>query len=154
VSKPTGVMLAVLVVLTCCGLGHAGAGEPQTGATWLYEGLPPQEAGSARLGLQDSAEVRVQVSIKRKTMRCDDLEAHVDVLQSGGTRADSYACLGVERPDALTELIVGYGAGRHYYKITFAYSQTSQTVAYAIRRVAGTGVIDSQEVVVDVRPAS
>jgi hypothetical protein len=86
-------------------------------------------------------------------MRCDDLEAHVEVLQSATTQTESHACFGVERPEALTELVVGHGAGRHYYRISFAYSQGNQTVAYAIRRVEGTGVIESQQVVVDVKPA-
>jgi len=153
-SKRTSVLFSVLAVCAFCALGYAGAGDPQVVPDRLYEGLPSQEPNSVRLGVQDPADIRVQVSIKRKTMRCDDLEAHVEVLQSGAARVESHACFGVERPDTLTELVIGHGAERHYYRITFAYSQANQAVAYAIRRVAGTGVIESQQVVVDVRPAS
>jgi hypothetical protein len=153
-SRLTSMLGGSLAICAFCALGPTSASDPQAVPDGLYEGLPPQELNSVRLGVQDPSEVRVQVSIRRKTMRCDDLEAHVEVLQSETTRVDSHACFGVERPDALTELVVGHGAGRHYYRITFAYSQADQTVAYAIRRVAGTGVIESQQVVVDVRPAS
>ena len=153
-TRRTGVLLCVLAISPLLGLGHSSASDSQAAVASLYEGLPPQEPNSVRLGVQDSADITVQVSIKRKTMRCDDLEGHVEVLQSGTTRVDSYACFGVERPGALTELVVGHGAARHYYRITFAYARASETVTYAIRRVAGTGIIESQQVVVDVSPAS
>jgi len=153
-TKRSGVLVAILACCAFLTLGDARATDSQVASDSLYEGLPPQEPNSVRLGVQDPAEVNVQVSIKRKTMRCDDLEAHVEVFQSGTTRVDSYACFGVDRPDTLTELVVGHGAVRHYYRITFAYAHAEQTVAYGIRRVAGTGVIESQRVVVDVRPAA
>ncbi len=153
-TKRSGVLPALLACSALLALGDARATDSQVASDSLYEGLPPQEPNSVRLGVQDPVDVDVQVSIKRRTMRCDDLEAHVEVLQSQAKRADSYACFGVERPDALTELVVGHGVGRHYYRITFAYSRAEQTVAYGIRRVAGTGVIESQRIVVDVKPAS
>jgi hypothetical protein len=154
-ARSLDILLVVLVVSALSGVGDSGAGDSQVPADHLYEGMPPQEDGSARLGLREAAEVTVQVSIKRKTMRCDDLEAHVEVLQSGTSKAESYACLGVVRPAALTELVVGHGAAeRNHYRITFAYAQANKTVTYAIRRVAGAGVIGSQQVVVDVSSPS
>lgn len=155
-TKLTTVLSGGLVVLALCALGPAGASEPQAvpDPTGMYEGLPAQEPNTARLGIQDPADVQMRVSIRRKTMRCDDLEAHVQVLQTGDTRAESYACFGVERPEALTELVVGHGVGRHYYRIVFEYSGADHTVAYVIRRVAGAGVIESQRVVVEVGRSS
>jgi hypothetical protein len=156
VTKLTTLLGGGLVVMALCALGPASASEPQAvpDPTGMYEGLPAQEPNAVRLGVHDASDVQMQVSIRRKTMRCDDLEAHVEVLQAGDTRVESYACFGVERSEAITELVIGHGAGRHHYRIAFEYSSPSQTVAYVVRRVAGAGVIESQRVVVEVgRPS-
>ena len=153
-TNRTTMLLTALACGVFVALGDAGASDPQVASDYLYRGLPPQEPNSVRLGVQEPADVDVEVSIKRQTMRCDELEAHVVVLQSGGTRAESFACFGVGRPSAITELVVGHDAARHHYRITFAYSHAEHTVAYGIRRLAGAGVVESQRVVVDVGQAS
>jgi hypothetical protein len=134
-------------------LGLANAGNPQQESSRHFEGLPAQDPGSARLGIQDAHDVQVEVSIRRKTMACNSLEALVQVRQGGATHAESRACFGEQRP-ARTDVVVGQGAQRQFYKIAFEYSPAEQTVAYSIRRVLGADVIESQRVVVDVRPIS
>jgi hypothetical protein len=147
-------LLILLLVSTPFGPGHTASADSQAVADPLYSGLPPQEPDSARLGIQDPAEIAMQVSIKRKTLRCDELEGHVEILQHEGTHLESYACFGVDRPGALTELVVGQGVERHYYRITFDYSRPAGTVTYTIKRMAGAGIISSQRVVLDLRLTS
>ena len=146
------VGLSVFSVLAS--LTAADARGPQVASDAGLRELPVQEPGSVRLGLQDASDVQVQVSIRQQTMRCDELEAHVQVLQASDTKAESYACFGVEHPTAVTELFLGHDAQRHQYRIVFEYAKTDQSVAYTIRRVAGAGIIESQRVVVTVAAAS
>jgi len=143
----------LLVLASGLGQGRGSASDSQI-ADPLYVGLPPQQPNSVRLGVQETADIAMRVSIKRQTLRCDDLEGHVQVVQAGLNGLESYACFGVERPSALTQLVVGQGAARHYYRITFEYARPAETVTYTIRRVAGAGIIESQQVVVDVKPLS
>ena len=148
----TTCLFIFLLVSAAFGPGHGVAGDSAGVADPLFQGLPAPEPDSARLGVQDASDIAMHVSIKRKTLRCDDLEGRVEILQHEGTHLESYACFGVDRPSALTELVVGQGAERHYYRITFDHSRPAQTVTYTIRRVAGAGIISSQQVVLDLKP--
>jgi hypothetical protein len=152
-SRPTA-LLGTVAALALCALGDVTAAGAQAPVDPLYEGLPAAESGAVRLGVVDRADVTLQVSVKRKTMRCDDLEAAVEVLQAGSTRVASHDCFGSDRRGAITELVVGKGVARHYYRITFEYSPAERTVTYSIRRASGNDLIESQRVVVDVGPAS
>jgi len=152
--RHTTVLLGVLVVSGLWSLGDIVAADSQAPANPLFEGLPAQEPGAVRLGVIDSADVTLQVSIKRKTMRCDELEGYVEVLQAESTRVTSHDCFGSDHPGALTELVVGQGGARHYYTIRFEYSRAERTVTYSIRRAAGSDLIELQRVVVDLGSAS
>ena len=68
-DKRTNVLLGTLVVLALCALGDADVSGFQVPVDPLYQGLPPQEPNSVRLGVQDPVDVSVQVSIK-KLMMC------------------------------------------------------------------------------------
>ena len=104
-SRSRPVLAVAVGVIGVLGLANVVASQSPfpPGSHWLFEGLPPQERGSARLGLQDATDVTVDVSIRRKTMACDDLEALVQVRQAGTTRAESRACIGREQPAARTD---------------------------------------------------
>jgi hypothetical protein len=151
-TKLSGVVAGSLMVAAFLPLGSAiGRGQTITpDPTGMFAGLPPQAPDAVRLGVIAATDIQVHVTIRPKTMRCDDLEAHVQILQNGATHTESYACFGVQHPNALTELVVGRGPGRHYYTIAFDYSKPNHSVTYTVRRIAGVGIIESQTIVVDV----
>ena len=151
-TRSAGRTVLAVVIAMIGAIGLATAGDSQPPPQWLFTGLPPQEPGSARLGLQDAADIRVDVSIRRKTMACDELEAVVHVVQGGATHAESRGCLGADKLETRTDLVLGYGQSRQFFELGFSYSPTEQTVTYSITRVAGSGVIESQRVSVDVGP--
>jgi hypothetical protein len=150
----TIALLGTVAASALCALGDVAAAGSQAPVDPLYQGLPASEPGAVRLGVRDRADVTLQVSVKRKTMRCDEFEASLEVLQAGRTHATSHDCIGSDNRGALTELVVGQGVARHYYRITFEYSPAERTVTYSIQRAAGSDLIESQRVVVDLGPAS
>jgi hypothetical protein len=104
-TKLSGVVAGSLMVAAFLPLGSAiGRGQTITpDPTGMFAGLPPQAPDAVRLGVIAATDIQVHVTIRPKTMRCDDLEAHVQILQNGATHTESYACFGVQHPNALTE---------------------------------------------------
>lgn len=116
--------------------------------------LPQQMANSARLRTTATSMVDLAVSIRRSTMRCDELEAHVE-LNEGSGKAESYQCFGPTRATAITELVLGQGSDApRLFRIDFEYLASENAVAYTIRQMVGTGAIAAQRVVVDLAQAA
>jgi hypothetical protein len=97
----------------------------------------------------EARDTHLEVSVLRGSEACDDLRAVVQVLQDGAGKTESQACLDDQNRQARTELVIGQGPSQQFYKVLFEYIPKQRTVSYTIRRLSGTGIIESQRVILD-----